>query len=295
MIVAQNFACKTNSTSFSTINTSQLSCLASGGPIGIEYYVPNITTMPTLTFNVNFVFLDDPDPAKISFYEPHSATSLSVDCQTAINLLNSTYATIGNNAQFLTPLNPSPLVPESKIRFKLNKVYKISDSNGTIPCPPSGTIQPIDVPNFVSNFGQDQTTCINLVFVNIPANCSIGFSAIANDLGSMYMGKIGTGPYTLGGNILPIDLLAHEMAHTLGRLSDYYATNTIIPVPASVLNFTYMQNNTNPLVGFGYSPDDSTPEVIPFADCSNPSSPTYIYRNNNLMGNNCSPKVLSAK
>jgi len=248
----------------------------------ISNFIPN-SNSPTLVFKVNFIF--PYDPTQINIFYGASMPTLYSGCALTISNLNTYFNTLGNNACWLPVLNPSPLVPNPKIQFVLNNVYKPASALAN------------DLAFWYDNAERDSITyqsdnAITVIFCPYTNSTNLTGGADVPGLGFIRYHYLAAGN-TYTGNDLGGQLLAHEMGHAIGRLPDQYnLTNTVIP---SSMPPPY-DPVFSPLPTHGaYFADDSPKDILAYYSCYNPLDPTNIFSNNNLMGNSFCREHLSAK
>lgn len=236
-------------------------------------YVPN-AAMPTLTFNINFIFMKDPVHATIFDNVPQS--QLIADANNMVNLMNSWFSTCGSIPHTKPSPNPSPLLnADSKIRLALNNVYTFTSSLTTGSNVPYGLI---------SAYPMNSSTTMNIYWwtTTNPANGGSGVALFGNTL-LMAMAQPSAGATYFPGTIFNNPrLLWHEVCHTLGFLGDHYG---------------YAHNIQDPALGLGYIPDDAAIDYgITSSPCPMPTSaatPTSL--NNNVMAGTACREVLSSR
>jgi hypothetical protein len=279
-----------------TIGGAQASCLSAGssGDYYSNLYIPN-ASMPTLQFRLNFIFLVH--PTQQTFYGNATYNDLDNAANLTISSLNSQMANCGNVTSYLTPVNPSPLVPNPKIQFVKNNVYIVTDAALSIGPyfgnPAIYTTYPYTSDNSVNIYFYTETYVPNAGSAYVPGK---GIAVMANPTVSDNL-MYGNPPFYVPGNIVGGGLLWHELGHAIGLFPDFYDLyydnngNTLPPTPAQLPK---VFANSDPANG-GYFPDDATYDLLASYDCTNPLDPTYPYSNNNLMGNSFCRQVLSAR
>ena len=245
----------------------------------VEQYIPTAST-PTLVYRVNFVFIVDnviPSPVTST-----PISSLQTGAQLTISQLNSYFVGLGNVASNLPVLNPTGTIPDTKIRFQLNQVYKVTHVNA-----------PTLYNNCENYYPYTTDNAVNIYFnYRDPSDPIAGTGAAKLGTGLLYIyDSYAASSYTGGG--FYTNLLSHELCHALGSLPDHYTTNTVIPT--SMPTATFPGNYNSPGVNSGYIPDDAALDILQSYNCSNLTDPTYPYRNNNMMGNSFCRNHLSKK
>lgn len=235
-----------------------------------NYYIPT-NASPTLYFKVNFIFLLHPQDATIFSTVPQS--QIIADANHLVNSMNSWFQTCGQIPSTKPVPNPSPLLPDSKIRLVLNRV--IFDSSSTLAISNS-----FGANNFNTLFPYDINSAFNIFFYTDP---------LAGGAGWALPGKycaLASEPLNAGGVYIPTTisnnprLLWHELGHGLGFLGDHYGG----------------QHNVVDPSGGSYIPDDAALDFGITSHCTAPTSfttPPSI--NNNLMAGSACREVLSAR
>lgn len=247
----------------------------------ISNFVPN-SNSPTLVYKVNFIF--PYDPAQVNVYYYASMSTLYSGCTLTIANLNNYFNSLGNIPCWLPVLNPSPLVPNPKIQFVLNNVYKPASSLANNLAFWSNQTE-------LNNLTYPNDNAITVIFCPYTFTTNLTGGADVPDRGLIRY------HYTMGGPLyagqdLGGPLLAHELAHAVAALPDHYTTNTVIP--SSMPPPYNPLNQSLPTYG-AYFADDSPNDILASYSCYTPTNPTNPYSNNNLMGNSFCREHLSAK
>lgn len=243
----------------------------SNAPDGISsMYIPSASTS-TLFFRVNFVFLIHPTaPTPFSGFSIAQLTSL---VNPEIDTINARFKRCGNVPSFLPVPNPSPLVPDSKIRIILNNVYKISTTDAIM----NSSGPTAAMPNLFSQHGQDKSSVMNIIFYCDDTHPGAGFASYL--FGStdhwVTIKDLSTRIHN-SSNLGWTDLIWHELCHNLGHLADHY--------------YPALHNNADPLTWF-YIPDDAGVETT----ANSTSCPLVGPACNNVMANTFCRQTLSAR
>jgi hypothetical protein len=172
----------------------------------------------------------------------------------------------------------------------LNGVFKpfsIYTDNGAFQYEPASLL----ATSIYSNVSKD---AINVFFVPYLTPTTSPFIGGASVSGSdiTYHYFCGSPAYTGGDFGGP--LLAHELAHVIGKFPDHYTTNTVVPSIIPIASPSVPIVLSLPGNGPFYA-EDAAYDIVQSYSCFNPSDPTYPVRNNNLMGNSFCRSHLSAQ
>jgi len=239
-------------------------------------YIPKPST-PIVYFRLNFIFLVN-DAVQLTRYSNVSTTQLQLDAQKMINQVNYLQEHAGNIQQWLPVPNPSPLIPDTKIRFLINNVYKTTSSYAI------QNVQDYKTSVLNSSTAQDAANNLNIVVLTNLVNAGYGFAnfGFGNFDTHVHM-VVGTNPHTPGDTLFAPHLFWHELAHALANLDDYYFnwSNPNGPIP---------HNAVDPTENL-YVPNDAAVDAAAFNPCGSSAYPN----NNNLMANAICRRALSAK
>jgi hypothetical protein len=247
-------------------------------------YIPN-GSMPTLTFNINFVFFKH--STLPTFYGGASDLTLLTWSRNTIDTFNLRLASSGTVTPSRFVLNPGPTVLNPKIKLRLDTIYRPVNDALAIR---NSTAEPTnsDYMNYYTTFNTGTSNHVNIYFYDD----TLGGNARAFP-GQFCLMRIpkGIGQYPGTGVMAGGDLLLHELAHTLAYLSDHYLGDTLPPyLNGNVYTLRPNGIDANPLAG-AYTPSDAALDTVNVCVCSNPATKP----NNNFMANSFCRKALSAR